>query len=84
MDVVKLRRANKISIGLVKIKVRESCRAHANFCRIRTIKYNAVIGFLLSQFINFFRNLSIVLLIFGRVCHSKAISELMKMTEEKE
>ena len=49
MDVVKLRRANKISLGHGKnSKLERAVRAHANFCRIRTIKYNAVIGFILS------------------------------------
>ena len=74
MDVVKLRRANKISLGHGKnSKLERAVRAHANFIEYVPLSIMLSLVLYFHNFL-FFSCLSIVLLIFGRVCHKKGIT----------
>ncbi len=73
INVIKLRRQNKIRIGSKGIVLERAIRAHANFCETVPI-------ILLLSFILYFNNLlffavpMIIFLAIGRTLHSKAIS----------
>jgi len=75
LNVVKLRRETKTSIGSKDEKLERAIRAHSNFCETVPIT-------LLLSFILYFNNLlyfatpAIIILAIGRTIHSKTISDI--------
>ena len=75
LNVVKLRRKTKVTIGFKSKKLERAIRAHSNFCE--TVPF-----ILLVSFILYFNNLlifataSTLTLSLGRKIHSKAISDI--------
>jgi len=75
LNVVKLRRQTKVSIGFNNKKLERAIRAHSNFCE--TVPFIVILSFVL-YFNNLliFATLSILILSVGRTIHSKAISDV--------
>ncbi len=75
LNVVKLRREMKVSVGFNNKKLERAIRAHSNFCE--TVPFVILISFIL-----YFNNLlifsttSVLILAVGRTIHSKAISDI--------
>lgn len=82
LNVVKLRRETKVSIGFNNKKLERAVRAHANFCE--TVPFIILISFIL-----YFNNLlifacsSLFFLSIGRTIHSKALSDVNENTEDR-
>jgi len=82
LNVVKLRRQTKVSIGFNNKKLERAIRAHSNFCE--TVPFILLISFIL-----YFNNLllfcvpMLIMLIFGRSIHAKAISDLNEKIENR-
>jgi len=83
LNVVKLRRQTKVSIGFNNKKLERAIRAHSNFCE--TVPFIIVLSFIL-----YFNNLlifatsSTIILSVGRTIHSKAISDINeKITDRR-
>ena len=83
LNVVKLRRETKVSIGFNNKKLERAIRAHSNFCE--TVPFVVILSFIL-----YFNNLlifatsSTLILSVGRTIHSKAISDLNeKITDRR-
>ena len=73
MGVVKLRRANKISLGHGKNpKLERAVRAHANFIEYVPLSVMLSLVLYFHNFL-FFSCLSIILLVFGRIYHKRGI-----------
>ena len=81
-NVVFLRRKSKTTIGYKNKKLERAVRAHSNFCE--TVPFILLISFIL-----YFNNLllfcvpMLIILIFGRTIHAKAISNLNEKLEER-
>ena len=75
LNVVKLRRQTKVSIGFNNKKLERAIRAHSNFCE--TVPFIVILSFVL-YFNNLliFATLSTLILCVGRTIHSKAISDV--------
>lgn len=82
VNVVKIRRETKLSVGFKDRKLERAIRAHANFCETTPL-------IILLTFILYFNNLlffsvsSIITLAFGRTIHSKAISDINEKIENR-
>ena len=81
-NVVFLRRKSKTTIGYKDKKLERAVRAHSNFCE--TVPFILLISFIL-----YFNNLllfcvpMLIILIFGRTIHARAISNLNEKLEER-
>ena len=81
-NVIFLRRKSKTTIGYKNKKLERAVRAHSNFCE--TVPFILLISFIL-----YFNNLllfcvpMLIILIFGRTIHARAISNLNEKLEER-
>ncbi len=81
-NVVSIRRESKTSIGYKSENLERAIRAHSNFCE--TVPFILLISFIL-----YFNNLllfcvpMLIMLIFGRSIHAKAISDLNEKIENR-
>ena len=81
-NVIFLRRKSKTTIGYKNKKLERAIRAHSNFCE--TVPFILLISFIL-----YFNNLlffcvpMLIILIFGRTIHARAISNLNEKLEER-
>ncbi len=81
-NVIFLRRKSKTTIGYKNKKLERAVRAYSNFCE--TVPFILLISFIL-----YFNNLllfcvpMLIILIFGRTIHAKAISNLNEKLEER-
>ncbi len=82
LNVVKLRRKTKTSIGFKNKDLERAIRAHSNFCE--TVPFICLISFIL-----YFNNLlyfcvpMILILSIGRYIHAKSISDLNENLENR-
>ena len=82
LNVVRLRRKTKTSVGFKNKELERAIRAHSNFCE--TVPFIILISFIL-----YFNNLlifacsSLFFLSIGRTIHSKALSDVNENTEDR-
>ena len=75
LNVVKLRRETKVSLGFNSKKLERAIRAHSNFCE--TVPFIILISFVLYfNNLMIFATASTLILSIGRTIHSKAISDV--------
>ncbi len=82
LNVVKIRRKTKTSIGFKSEKLERAIRAHANFCE--TVPFITLLSFIL-YFNNllFFSVSTMITLCVGRSIHSRAISDIDEKIENR-
>ncbi len=82
VNVVRLRRETKKSIGFIDKRLERAIRAHANFCE--TVPFIILLSFILyfNNLLYFALPVAVILAI-GRTIHSRAISDLNEKIEDR-